>query len=1272
MSSDSFKRNILDALNFITTAESLGFNLHLSEGQKSDVVSVNAYFASVGDWIVTLLRLHHRGAGQSSANSVDIFDGEAALEIKKCFAFLKSFEILMSQSSSPCLVCMKESIEGALARSTTAALSLLTDLNNHAEDRTSSARSPSGLTSLCEDFQICKLLSVLDELLLSADSNLKFISTAYKFKSAISQISISTRHKIPTHDFDGILNDLKNFNRDDPFIAVELRGILQEVYATLSIMLKRDFKTAESFRLGMTSHEATEALLKSLREIAEKSSLFVTYLAVDQADEFAKMKCINDGISKALHLICSDCKSRVDDLKVRLGESSFYEAEVILAAATATLPLLVHLACYIKTLNTTKRNLSPQVTVTHRRIQQQFATNSDALECILRISLFLLKTQSSLTESAPSIDATITLTKEVAQISQRKKDSIDRVLSSILKHYWKPVSIAQVKAVAPNKLLDDMKRAEQFGARYNKATKSLMEHLFEDVTNNLKSVQGYTGGDPVAMDVEEEGGSDELCDVMPGPRVGAVKKPLRPSSRPITSLKDCEDIVKSVELFTPYFPLELFERYQSDLAVTKSMVEAARRTHEIRMNEAINTGVGDCQGSLDLFNQYKEASDFTHMKEVGHRLHTQQRVLIRTIMDDLGTGKLLSVLTFGMPLHWNWISYVDQLQLWKDNPRRYSHFLQLSRILHWKNEKFDVDPPIELLAQLIRSFMTATNSIITRLNNSTAMQLAELEPLLDGLCAMRSPSAEVIWHRILKLDSTLRNKASDAVLSIAKLFFEIGIKIKKSADEVTKIMSITVGQSIADVKVLGNGISFASKLLVVAKKSTPLLLKMKALLNPRHSILSNSDYEQFSSMELPSYDEMNTNINSTVELIQRVARPSLLDNQLLITPNASDRNHFYHRVQIALTLLIRWDADQAIANGCVNNRANEENCRDKLSSEIESIGCAADRLVNTTDYERFGVLYDNLRSISENLSDTVLKDRAVGRMKSIDSLFFQRIEVMRKKGWLNEAEWNSNPFGDHFYERVANELIDMKTATTHVALYKKRVDEEYIDALLADYKARPTGLAGRSFFLGLSIYLGGIRTSDAPIASQILSEHSVFAGHKLLLRNERILRFTVEDMLHDITGDDEASRGQQLSKVTKDSLRQVSKMFEKEYWAIVEAGLENSELLEGKLEAIVERTKNIAGCRRIPRNEKIRRLMAHIFAYWTLSDSEHFQQSKSRDEKAKEAPPVVKRNAALLQPHSGQIVGILRLFGLDGKYEEEIHPGIFSSFSLLVKPELNR
>lgn len=364
--SKTLMRNVRDALFFLANIDHLGFSSLLSDGQKADMVSVNAYFTSVGDRITLLLThaklKYHQFVEHITGDSANTFEEDAALEIRQCLAFLKSFESYMTQSSCPGLDVVKGSVEEALARSINATLSLLTDLSSHAEEYEASCVSgPSILTALYVKFQLCDMLSVLDEFLPITDSNLKFISTAYKFKSVISKISTSTRQKIPNHDFDGVLSDLKNFTRENPLVAAELRSLLQEVFTALTSLLKRTKSTAESFSLGTTSHEATVTLFNDLREISEKSNMFATYLADDQFDEYAKMKDLDKGINATMNLICGDCLSRMDDLKVTLGKSKFYEIEDLLAATARTLPILERLSRDIEVANQVRWSVSSEV-----------------------------------------------------------------------------------------------------------------------------------------------------------------------------------------------------------------------------------------------------------------------------------------------------------------------------------------------------------------------------------------------------------------------------------------------------------------------------------------------------------------------------------------------------------------------------------------------------------------------------------------------------------------------------------------------------------------------------------------------------------------------------------------------------------------------------------------------------------------------------------------------------------------------------------------------
>jgi hypothetical protein len=858
--------------------------------------------------------------------------------------------------------------------------------------------------------------------------------------------------------------------------------------------------------------------------------------------------------------------------------------------------------------------------------------------------------------------------EEASHILQSKRCLIDTAVSGISSQYGKPLDLAQIRANAPCKLLDDLKRANHFNSRYTAAAASLCDYLVKDVTSTLRLVHVYVESNAPSAGIESR---EELTLPKMALHSGnVVARTVNDDSRrspgqstglsefKITSIEDCEYLMENIEMFTPFFPLEVFEQYQSELVTTKQTVKNAKKIHKERIREATSANANDCRQSLSLFYQYVERGDFMNMKNLGDRMNKQFELFVRDVQTDLKAGKLSAVLDALTPSYQDWMRYTETLMEWNKKRSIYSCYLlkQVGSFFSWTpyaEVTFDVKQPIVTRRVLHQALHESVNKTITAIERATPSQLAELEPLFDGLIAFLHPSKHGIWDEVMKFNKTLHQRASTAVIAIGRLFTLILRQISISVEKITVIMTDTSYERVSNVQALCEDLAAASQLVGFAKDGAALCTKLKDLLE------SSRDpcYNPLRTMEILTSDKMNARLNISIEIIQQVAKPSLLDNQLLITPNASDRNAFYRRVQVALTLLIRWDGDQAIANGCVNNRANEKSCIEKISSEIELLGSAADRLIGSTEYERLGILYDNLRSISENLADRTLKDRSIGRMKSVDGLFYQRVEMMKKKGWQNEAEWNSQPFDDSLYEKVANELIKMKAATTHISHCKKHIDEEFIDTLLKDYKSRPTGAAGASFFLGLSVYLGGIRTSNAPIASQILADHAAFTGHKLLIRNERILRFTVEATMHDITGDDETTSGQQLDQATKDRIVQISRLFEDEYWSLVEAGLRGVKFPHAELESIVRKTDEIAKKKGLPVKQKIRSLMAHVFAYWTLSESKHYQEAKAQKKKTNAKPTAVKRNTSLLQPHSGQIVGIIRLLGLDEKDPVDLSQG---------------
>jgi hypothetical protein len=363
---DVLKYDVRDVLMFFSAAESLGFTSIFNSTLDSDIGGIKDHFISVGNRVSLSLNKafasHQLSVDLNSEHDADKFTDENALDMKTCFIYMKSFENLLSPCGGYFVDDVKKSIQEATSASTAELLRFLTMLNNYTVDATAlSACGHSALAVLTVDLQLCDSLSVLDEYLPSAVGSLKFIAIAYQLKSGISKVISSTRNKIPMGDFDGVLSDLKKVNKENPMVATEMRGIVQEVFKALSTMMARTSKSAEAFELGATSEEATLSLFNDVREISNKSMAYIVYLTNDQLDQVAKRKEFNQGVNTIMHLICSECRSRLESLDVDAGKVNYYKAEKLLAAATRAFPLLKSLASDIKASKVGHASLIPDL-----------------------------------------------------------------------------------------------------------------------------------------------------------------------------------------------------------------------------------------------------------------------------------------------------------------------------------------------------------------------------------------------------------------------------------------------------------------------------------------------------------------------------------------------------------------------------------------------------------------------------------------------------------------------------------------------------------------------------------------------------------------------------------------------------------------------------------------------------------------------------------------------------------------------------------------------
>ena len=853
---------------------------------------------------------------------------------------------------------------------------------------------------------------------------------------------------------------------------------------------------------------------------------------------------------------------------------------------------------------------------------------------------------------------------------QSGRQTIDELLSSIGNFWGKQVNLKEIKAMSLSRIFEELKRADQYdnqdNSKYKQTATKLRNLLISSVKNILQKASHFLEHDDGELNdnVSSTDSRGESSYHFRSQEKGTQSISLGENDD-ISTLEDCGNLVKQVEMMTPYLPSDLFGEYQSHLEEIKRMVDSSKKVHLSRIDAARSSDANRCHELIHIFNYYRGKGDFYLMKDTGDVINKVLRSFKEKVTSDLQPGKLWSVLPALIASFSPWKNYIDSVTLWRSSPFKYSYYLARTERRWYSSKsrevKLEVDLPIGLFCEVKKKVLSAVHDTIQFILDKDH-SLAVMEPHLDGLILILSDDAGEILSSISDRDKSVMDQIGCTIVAVGKSFALLGQRVADLLGKVTTIFDHSADPTI-EIDDAKCHLSKASEQIALTRRCVSLFDKVCAQCDSS-SVLHSKYRLELNVMNLSSvsYAALSGLMNKTVENLLQIAKASLHGNKILTTPNASDRNSFYRRMQFALVLLIHWDSCQAIVQCCTNTHVHEESVKVKLMAEIETIGVAADRLVESTDSTQLGILYDNLRSINENFINNDIRDRAMSRMKTIDDLFFENIKKMKERGWLSEEEWHSSTFGNNQYEKIAKELIRMKLVTTQIAHYKKRIDTEFIDQLLKDYKSRNSGAAGAFFFLHLSDHLSAIRTSDAPIAAQILGDHAAFYGHKLHLRNEKVLRFTVEDILSTITGDNEDGIiDQALDEGTKDCLLKISNLFEEDYWARVGTGLECGKDLETELAALITMTKDVARRSDLPQKQKIRMLMACIFAYWTLDGSKHYQETISSQGNTLSADgqgPSVKKCRSLLQPHAGQIVGILRIFGLDEDEDLNLSPRI--------------
>ena len=372
--------------------------------------------------------------------------------------------------------------------------------------------------------------------------------------------------------------------------------------------------------------------------------------------------------------------------------------------------------------------------------------------------------------------------------------------------------------------------------------------------------------------------------------------------------------------------------------------------------------------------------------------------------------------------------------------------------------------------------------------------------------------------------------------------------------------------------------------------------------------------------KVQSYPEMvKITVNKIKDLQSNVIGQDLV-NELTIG-NKKECEKFYEELNAKLTILLKVNQlANHISDGFLTNIIQE--CLKSLDEKLEDVSRKALQILDKTplfrsDADAFNNLYGNMISFAKivkaaplqsSLDLSKFSDKILNKVQDIASLASESSDI----------------------EQVKDHLIRMKTLSDYLFNFKEKIYQK-IDEVLNLYRTKNGGQAAL-------IKLGTLLNQDqGSMGSLIVSEHKCFEGYARALFNTKIRKHGLDYVLTNIHGD---NIDKTLLKKRYDTFNSLYKGYIKQYL--------NPKM---DLEPLISETFLIAGVTRQMRNQiiwdaktrcKVPKLMACIFALWTLKNSQHYFDAEN----------LVNKEEYLLQPHAAQVISIFRMLGIGDQIEE--------------------
>jgi len=474
-----------------------------------------------------------------------------------------------------------------------------------------------------------------------------------------------------------------------------------------------------------------------------------------------------------------------------------------------------------------------------------------------------------------------------------------------------------------------------------------------------------------------------------------------------------------------------------------------------------------------------------------------------------------------------------------------------------------------------------------------------------------------------------------------KLFFEFKSEIEsndentKKFDDLEDIFSkLTAKLETAFVKVLEFFTVFQSKYEIAVTEYNILILNesMNAMKkwDPLFILLkkSSSIYETHLKIEVgikieksKTYSQMVTEVATMLKKF----RTEILSFELSRAFD-KERDHLYRLLTRKIfTIMNAKDLKTHLDKNFFDITCYEKEIFPFLVNKFEKVSQNAKTIFENNfskkDFDAFRLNYDNLITFEK-----YSKPFSMDLQRHIEEIN----EKLYKK--LTSLEvLVANPKSS--IETIASTIIDMKAFADNLPNFNEHINER-IDNILKNYSNQfkeERGVALNKLSIALEQDPTGVGLS-------IISEHKIFKGQAISLFNQETQRHDINHILSNIDGN---SICYELLRDNYESFNSLYKSIVKEYLNKLQKSKDKDSTLTElvrRIKLLPDKLKNKTSFKKWDACDRriITDLMSHIFALWTLSNTDYFNEMKG----------VENRDTFLLSPHPGQVISIFRLLGI--------------------------